>query len=210
MRMTDAHAGLIMCPPPEYGNPFAGSLILSGEVTLARNNLLAEQIQNYRNLRHNLLDRRNMWAVYTTRAVELAAERKLYESKLMRCINFLYEFSSGYGNVPERALGLTAALAAYNVLLIWLNKLYAVTIDCAGLNPSSWLVGLCRGDAWSGLVASVMLALQGLVNPFGLFMVENAVMPSNVPLTIWLWLSNIALVALLALVGVGVRRRMKD
>ena len=200
----------ISCPPPDAGNPFGGSLVLSGDIKLGERYMREESIQHYRNLRHNLADRRNSWAVYVVRAVELAAERTYDTNALTKIVNYVYEFSSGYGNIPERALAMMIALIVYNVLLISLNELYVVGLDCATVNLSAWVATLCRGDWSSTLLASLLLALQGVLNPFAMFGADRAVTPSSVLLTVWLWLSNVAMVALLTLVAVGVRRRMKD
>lgn len=151
-----------------------------------------------------------MWSAHVLRAVELSADRRHYKSSLMWVINFIYELSSGYGNIPERALALIVTLVGYNALVIWLNELYAVSLNCGEIDPSAWLQTLCRGDAWSGMLASFLLALQPLVNPFGVFGAEHAVLPSSVLLATWLWLSNVGIFALLVLTGVGIRRRMSD
>jgi hypothetical protein len=164
MFLTDSYVRRVRCGPPELGNPFTGSLILSGDVQLA-GVLQEEDIQDYRNLRYNLSERKNAWPVYVIRAIELSRERQYYKNKLMEIINYLYDVSSGFGNVPEKALALTTALLVYNVMLIWLNKLYAIAMDCVDVVPSSWLVTLCHTNGWSSLVASMLLAFRGFLNP---------------------------------------------
>jgi hypothetical protein len=161
--IPDTYINLIECAPPEFGNPVLGSIVLSGDVRLSGSSLKEENIQDYRNLRYNLDNRRENRLIHIIRAIELRAERKYYDSRLLKIVNYLYEMSSGFGNVPERALAVLAALVAYNVLLIWVNRLHTIALDCSDPLASCWLVGLCHDGVWSALLASILLALHGFL-----------------------------------------------
>ena len=197
------------CPPAEHGNPFRGSLLLSGKNRLA-DSIRLDDLQSYRNLRHSLLERRCQRAAHEVRAFELRAERR-YENKsvLLRAVNWLYDYSSFYGTSPERALGFMGTLIAYNGMLIGLNGMYDTNVRCADVERSSWVSILCD-EKWVSVIASFLLALQPFVNPLGILDDDQIVRPSSFWLLLWFWFSNITVVSLLALTWLGVRRRMKD
>ncbi len=207
--LTDVYVRDIDCVPPGYGNPFVGALVLSGDVELGTKDLGEVSIQHFRNLRHNLLELRNFSAAYVIRAAELLAERKNYRSNLICAINYLYEFSSGFGNRPERTLSLLLLLVVYNLLLVWTNGLYSIEVDCMA-KPSAWLATLCGGDGWSRFEASFLVTFQDLFAPARVLSENQPVMSGNLWIAIWLWLSNLGVIGLLALAAVGIRRRMRE
>jgi hypothetical protein len=165
-------------------------------------------LQNCRNLRHSLLERRCERAANEVRACELRAERR-YEDKSMlpRTVNWLYEYSSVYGTSPERALSFMGVLIGYNWILIGVNRLYDENLQCDV--ATSWSSILCD-ERWVAIIAAFWLALQPFINPLGLWSEDQIVGPSSFWLLLWLWFSNITVVSLLALTWMGVRRRMKD
>lgn len=200
----------IICSPPDLGIPIAGSTDFSRDADLCHDDrfLWGEHIQNYRNLRLCLEEIRDSRTAHRVRAIELRAERK-YETAIVWLFSSLYDVASDYGNAPQRAATYMITWTVFNFLIVVINGLYVVTSECGGA-VAGWIDTLCEPGIIGRVSAAFLLALQPLVNPLGLFRVEQVVLPSTFWLAVWIWVSNVGCLTLLALVGVGIRRSMKD
>jgi len=128
---------------------------------------------------------------------------------MVKTINWIYEFATMYGNSPERSCALALVLMLYNGVLVVLNGLYVVNVDCGTKIAESWIGGLC-GDGIEVMVsAALMIGFQPLFDPIGPFREQQIVLPSALWLTWWLWASQLAVLALLAVAAFGVRRRLQ-
>jgi hypothetical protein len=168
-----------------------------------------EQIQNYRNLRHCLLERRSVNAAYAVRTTQLRAERKS-EIWPVRFVSWVYDTTSGYGNIPHRAIALMLGIMLWNCLLIWVGRLSVVNLDCEAVKEGTWLGTLCGASVAKGMVSAFLLGFQPFIDPLGPFREDRIVLASTFWTSLWLWFSSIACLALLAIASIGIRRGLKD
>jgi hypothetical protein len=210
LHLKNSQVERISCPPPEQGNPFEGSMFLSGKVNLDAYSAssILDPLQEYRNLRHCLIERRSFYAAQSVRAAELRAGRRS-EIWLVRLSSWFYDLVGGYGNAPHRAAALMLLLAGSNLVLIWINKSFTINVDCNDVNAGAWLEVLCGTTAMSDAVASFLLAFQ-FIDPLGPFRGDKIILARTFWVAVWLWCSNLISLGLLAITLIGVRRRLQD
>lgn len=199
----------IGCPPPEQGNPFTGSVTFDKKVAFARSraqSVLFEGPQQYRSLRAHLEKLENAPAASQMRALELAAERESDEG-LTLFVNWVYGTFANYGLDPGRPLKFAGALYIFAVIIIFLGDGGA-----AGILPElykGWQTALIEPGVWSEVRRSLLLPLQSLVNPFGLFGTRKLIVPATGWGQIFLAIQGLACDVLLAMSIIAIRKRFK-
>ena len=90
------------------------------------------------------------------------------EGRFVSWISDIYNFSSNYGESPERASLLLLVLIAFNFFMILSNQLAVLTVDCANEAVRRvWLDALCAGDFVAELLKSGVLTFRPFINPLG-------------------------------------------
>lgn len=209
--LRNTYVDRIVCPPAERGNPFDGSLVLSGMVAFSTASAAVDpvQLQYYRNLRSCLTERKSYYPAHIVRAAELRAERK-DAIWLVRASSWLFDVTSDYGNNPHRPAAFILLWVTFNLLLVWMNALAVVNLNCGEVVYSGWLEALCGDSVRARAIGAFLLTFQPFIDPLSAFRGDKLVVASSFWLLLWLWFSNLGALGLLAITSVGVRRSMKD
>lgn len=199
----------MQCPPPKSGNPFTGSVTFDKNVEFPRSrsrSALFEGPQQYRSLRAHLEELENAPAVARMRALELAAERESDEG-LTLFVNWVYGTFADYGLDPGRPLKVAGALYIIAAIIIFigdggapgmLTELY-----------KGWQTVLIEPGVWSEVRRSLLLPLQSLANPFGLFGARKLIVPATGWGQVLLAIQGLACDVLLAMSIIAIRKRFK-
>ncbi len=206
--MTGGGIFNIDCPPPDGENPFTGSVIFGRDVFLPRSTKRypIEGPQPYRNLQAHLLKLENGPAVSFIRAAEQAIERET-DTRFNKFLSYLYQWFSNYGSSTLRPVIWLAFLLAFNIWLIY------QTDGATRAFPDEFYVGwrenlLDTGNSGS-ISRAALLALQSILNPFGIFGARAMVVAETGLLNIWLGISGLFSAVLIALLILALRRRFK-
>ena len=196
------------CPAPDAENPFMGSVIFGGNVFFPRStkHYPIEGPQPYRNLQAHLVKLENGPAVSFVRAAEQAIERET-DTRLNKVLSYLYQWFSNYGSSTLRPVIWLVSLLAFNVWLI------NYVDGAARAFPDDFYVGwresLLDTGAPGRASRASLLALQSILNPFGIFGARAMVVAETGWLNIWLGISGLLSAGLIALFILALRRRFK-
>lgn len=195
------------CPPPDSDNPFTGSVTFQ-KVFLPRTAKVypIEGPQPYRNFRAHMVKLENTPAVNFIHAAEQALERET-DTRFNKFLGYCYEYLSDYGSSTLRPLLWFAIFLVFNATLIyWVDGTVQALPDEF---YSGWRTILLEPDVSSKLSRAIMLALQSIFNPFGVFGVRTLVVAQQVWLNLWLGISGLFSAVLIALFVLALRRRFK-
>jgi hypothetical protein len=192
-------------------NPVTGLFTHSGRSRLAvgERHFRRDRIQEYRDFRVKTSEVTDTNTSSVLRAIELRAERK-FESIFVRLTSFLFDFFVSYGNVPERSLVFALMIMAYNGVFFGLSGSWAVSGDsCDGGSGLEWVGTLCERNVLARINAAILIGLQPLMNPLSPLHGGQVISVTNLPGALWLWVSHVAVLLLLAATVIGIRKRMK-
>lgn len=196
----------VACPPPGGGNPFIGSVSIDPNVIFATQptSKILESAQGYRNLRSHLEELHNVPASNIVRTIELRTERNFGEDRgFTRFVSWVYDTFALYGTNPGRPLAWMVSL--YIVAVVFTLGFDGGTTGLEASAYSGWREGLTDA-AWR---RSLLLPLQSLFNPFGLFGSRQLVIPVSGWTQFGLGLFGLAGDALILMIVLGIRRRFK-
>jgi len=195
------------CPPPDSDNPFTGSVTFQ-RVFLPRTAKVypIEGPQPYRNLRAHLLKLENGPAVNFIHAAEQALERET-DTRFNKFLSYLYQCFSDYGSSTWRPVGWLASLLAFNVFLI--HQVDGATHALPDEFYVGWRENLVDSGSWGQASRAIVLALQSIFNPFGIFGARTLVVADQGWLNAWLGISGLLSALLIALLIFALRRRFK-
>jgi hypothetical protein len=123
----------------------------------------------------------------------------------IRFVSRMYDALSMYGNSPGRALAWLFALLIYSAVLFFVVDGAVMAESCETL--SSWKVELCGDTEAARAARSIVIALDAAVNPLGLFSRIHVVEARSMVLNVYLLLVGFMSIALIAQIGIGIRRR---
>ena len=167
----------IECPPTYEINPFVGSVVFDDAKfpTSTKHSKLFKGAQQYRNLRAHLLALQNAPAANLMHAKELASERET-EKGLSWIFNWFYYLASNYGSRPAQPL---LGILIFYTLLVFFN----VCMDSGVANIpegfQGWQNSLKGSGVSSDIYRSLILPLQSMINPFGLFWTKTLIIPKT-------------------------------
>lgn len=189
-------------------NPFSGSVLFSDVhfVTSAKHSSLFKGPQQFRNLRSHFEKIQNGPAASLMRAKELDSERK-NEKGVSKIFSWIYWFFSNYGLNPGRPL-----IFLLGFFLITAGFVYSY--DKGTLTPreeylTGWQTRLKNGKEGSLFLRSIILPIQSMVNPFGLFNINKPLVPASLLGKLFLTIYGIVADSLIAFTIFGIRKRFK-
>lgn len=197
----------IVCPAPYDTSPIVGSAWLTDvEFPTSRKSPLREGAQGFRNFRAHLEKLENVQAANLMRAVVLKIERH-DDKRINKWFNYLHGALADHGEDPLRPL-----ILAVFVYVLAVGFIYAA--DGGATRPDTtlytgWQIGL-TGDTYQGkLSRSLVLPLQSMINPFGLFGGLKLVAAKTGIIQIILAVQGLFMDALIAMSFLGIRKRFK-
>lgn len=199
----------IGCPPPDSSNPFSGSVSFHLDVffpTSPKQSKLLQGAQGYRNLRAHLETLQNAPAANFMRSLELTTERH-DDRGFTKVVSWAYGAFAAYGLWPGRPLrwALVLYLITASVILLFDG-------GTSGLQPDQyfgWQKGLTEVGPWGSLRRAVILPIQSVVNPFGLFGLPRLVVASTGWGQVLLTVQGLLTDGLLLMAIFGIRKRFK-
>lgn len=206
--MTGGGIFNLECPTPDAENPFTGSVIFARDVFLPRNtkHYLIKGPQPYRNLQAQLMKLENGPAVSFVRAAEQAIEREA-DTHFNKFLSYLYQWFSDFGSSALRPVLWLVALFVSNALLIY--YIDGAVLKLQAELYAGWEKNLLDTSATGKASRAAFLALQSIVNPFGIFGARAMVVAETGLLNIWLGVSGLFSAVLIALLILALRRRFK-
>lgn len=199
----------IGCPPPNGGNPFTGTVSLSGVfLPRTRNQYVLSGPQPYRNIRHHLRGLENSQMANLFYSAELAVERE-DDTWTNRALSYFYEWASDFGSSALRPILWQLLLICISVLLILYSdgSVYVATESSSKI--VSWQNIFTENTTSAEYTRAFYLALQPLVNPLGIFGHKSLLIPRYPWLALWLTVQGFLAFIFLALLVFAIRRRFK-
>jgi hypothetical protein len=195
----------ITCVPPTAHNPFWGTVEFRGAPRLRSLKGPGDcDAQGYRSLSMHLMKLGNVVAAKYVQVFEKRIERP-NDPGTIRFVSRMYDALSMYGNSPGRALAWLFALLIYSAVLFFVVDGAVMAESCETL--SSWKVELCGDTEAARAARSIVIALDAAVNPLGLFSRIHVVEARSMVLNVYLLLVGFMSIALIAQIGIGIRRR---
>ena len=199
----------IECPLPDNKNPFTGPASIAVNVdfpTSRRRWRLLQGAQVYTNVRAHLKKLENVPAANLMRSLELRTERH-DDHGFTRLVSWFYDMFANYGLSPGRPLLWALTFYLLSAGIIFLS-------DGSGLGMDSnayhgWQLALTEGGFWGELRRALVLPLQSIVNPLGLFGVRKLVVAATGWGHMLLSVQGLFTDALLVMAILGIRKRFK-
>lgn len=197
----------IMCPAPYDTNPIIGSVYLSNvEFPTSRNSPTRQGAQGFRNFRAHLENLENVQAANLMRAVVLKIERH-DDKRINKWFNYLHGALADHGEDPLRPL-----IVAFFVYVLAVGFIYAADGGATRSDITlytGWQIGLTEETYRGKLSRSLVLPLQSMINPFGLFGGLKIVAAKTGLIQIIMAVQGLFMDALIAMSFLGIRKRFK-
>lgn len=196
-------------PPLSPGQPFSGSFVLSRKTYLPTRSIpgFIQGPQSYRNLIHHLSNMGNHLAANIVRRKEECLEREA-DSRSNTFFSYLYQYASDFGTSPLRPLMWFGLLFVTNTFIVLWND-GASTTQEATFYEIGWRELLVQTDCTGRFARAVVLALDSITNPLGIFGARSLLTAHHWALHTWLGLSGLMSTTLIALFIFALRRRFK-
>jgi hypothetical protein len=208
LTITRGGVAKIDCPPGESPNPFKGAVVFKHVFfpTSSHQTSLFEGPQGYRNLHAHLRKHDNMLMANQMRTHQLRSERS-DEQGFAKLTNWIYGSFANYGTSPGRPLWWLLGLYISVFVFIY-------TFDCGTLTQSiGYYVGaytILLDENGGRLSRSLLLPLNSIVNPFGIFFdSRKPIVPSTSYGSILLTVQGLFSDVLVLMIVLSIRRRFK-
>ena len=194
----------LTCPSPDKGSPFSGSVSFSDVKlpTSSSSSRLFKGAQSYRNLRAHLQVLENAPAVNLMRSLELRTERHS-EGGFTKFISWMYGTFADYGRQPGRSFACAIVVWFITVLAIFVWDGGTVGMDAE--HYTGWRKLLLEDSDWGSARRALLLPIQSIFDPFGLFSTRKLVLASTGWGHILLIVQGVITDAFLAMTIFGVR-----
>ena len=167
--MTKGGIRGLNCPTTSQPSPVTNLFEIDEAVALHQEpkHVAPEQIGGYRDLLFHIRSRSSPLTQQLVNAAVLRLERK-GDPGFLRSANFCYWVFSAYNTRPERPLVWMLFSVIICSYVAFALDLTTITRGCGG-QEISWVTTLCDQSVQGKAIRSLVLAVNSLMNPFGVF-----------------------------------------
>lgn len=208
LTITGGGVAKIDCPPADGLNPFKGAVVFKNVFfpTSSDDTSLFEGPQGYRSLHAHLKKHDNMLIANQMRAHQLRSERS-DENGFAYLTNWIYGTFANYGTSPGRPI--CWLLCVYSFVIGFIYTYDGGTLTIAADNYVGAYAALLDENG-GRLSRSLLLPLNSIVNPFGIFFdSRKLIVPSTTLGSVLLTVQGVFSDVLVLMTVLSIRRRFK-